>query len=46
LEFGDIERHKFGAHFMEAANEPSFEDRPETFNRVRVDCPDNELSLS
>jgi hypothetical protein len=29
LEFGDIERHIFGAHLVECANDTALEDRPE-----------------
>lgn len=43
LKFRDVERHIFGAHLVERADYAALEDRPETLNRVRVDCADNVL---
>ena len=42
LELRNVERHVFGADFVEAADDARL-NRPEAFNRVRVDCADNEL---
>lgn len=44
LELGNIQRHVFGADLMEAANEAALEDRPEAFNRIRVDRANNVLA--
>jgi hypothetical protein len=41
LKFSDVQRHIFGADFVEASDDTALEDRPETLNRVRVDCADN-----
>jgi hypothetical protein len=43
LEFGDVERHIFGAHFVERADNAALEDRPEALNRIRVDRTDHVL---
>src|ERR1700747_392730 len=40
LKFSDVERHIFGRHFVERADNAAFEDRPKTFNRVGVNCAD------
>jgi len=40
LELRNIERHIFAAHFVERADDAALEDRPEAFNRVRVDRAD------
>jgi hypothetical protein len=45
LEFRNIQRHIFGAHFMECADNAALKDGPETFDRVRVDCADYILTL-
>jgi len=37
LKFRDVKRHIFGRHFVERADHATLEDRPEAFNRVRVD---------
>src|ERR1700730_4570704 len=39
LEFCNIERHIFAAHFVERADNAALEDRPEAFDSLRVDCP-------
>jgi hypothetical protein len=44
LEFGDIERHIFAAHFVECADDAALEDRPEAFNGLSVDCTDDVLT--
>jgi hypothetical protein len=36
LKLGDVERHIFGAHFVERADNTALEDRPEALNRIRV----------
>jgi hypothetical protein len=41
LELGNIERHIFPAHFMERADNTAFEDRPEAFDGLSMDCADN-----
>lgn len=43
LKLRNIERHIFGADFVEASDDPAFENRPKALNRVRVDCADNVL---
>lgn len=40
LKFRNIQRHIFGADFVEATNNPAFEDRPKTLNRVGMDRAD------
>jgi len=45
LELRDVERHVFGADFVEGADNAALEDRPEAFNRVRVDRTDNVLAF-
>ena len=40
LEFRDIERHVFGAHFVERAHHAAFEDRPEALH-----CTDDVLAF-
>jgi len=45
LEFRDVERHIFGADFVECAHNAAFENRPEAFNGVGVDRADNVLAL-
>ncbi len=44
LKFRNVQRQIFVAHFMERADDAAFEDRPETFNRIRVHCSDNVLA--
>jgi hypothetical protein len=41
LKLRDVQRHIFGGHFVECADHAAFENRPETFNRVCVNCADN-----
>jgi hypothetical protein len=43
LKFRDIERHIFGAHLVERADNAALEDAPKTLNRVRVNRTDNVL---
>ena len=43
LKFRDIERHVFGADFVEAANDTSLKDAPKAFNRVGMERADNVL---
>jgi len=43
LELGDIERHVFAADLVERADDTALEDRPETFNRIGVNCADDVL---
>jgi len=38
LELGNIERHIFAAHFVERADHSAFENRPESVDRVGMDC--------
>lgn len=45
LKLGDVERHVLGGDLVKRANNAAFEDRPETFNRVGVDRPDDVLTL-
>jgi hypothetical protein len=44
LELSNIERHVFAAHFVECADHAALEDRPETFNGLSMDCPDDILA--
>jgi hypothetical protein len=44
LELGDIERHIFAAHFVECADNAAFEDRPEAFDGLSMDCSDDILT--
>jgi hypothetical protein len=43
LEFRDIEWHIFAAHFVECADHATFEDRPEAFDCLSMDCADDIL---
>lgn len=43
LKLRHVERHIFGAHLMERADYAAFEDRPKTFNRIRVHSTDDVL---
>jgi hypothetical protein len=43
LEFGDIERHIFAAHFVERADHAALEYRPKALNGLSVDCTDDIL---
>ncbi len=43
LKFSDIQRHVLGAHLVERADHAALEQRPETFNRVRVNRTDHVL---
>lgn len=45
LKLRNVQRHIFGRHFVERADHASFEDRPETFNRVGVNRADNVLAF-
>jgi hypothetical protein len=45
LEFGDIERHVFGAHLVERADYAALEDRPEALDCLGVDRADDVLAL-
>jgi hypothetical protein len=44
LEFSDVERHIFAAHFVECADHAAFKDRPEAFDRLSMDCADDILT--
>ena len=44
LELRDVQRQILGADLVERADDPALEDRPEAFNRVRVDRTDNILA--
>ena len=46
LEFGDVERQVLSGYFMECTNDTALEDRPETFNRIRVDRTNDVLALA
>lgn len=46
LKLGNIERHIFFADLMERADNTAFQDRPKTFNRIRVNCADHVLTLA
>src|SRR6266516_4464255 len=43
LELGNIERQIFLADFVEGSDHATFDDRPETFNSLRVDRTDHVL---
>jgi hypothetical protein len=43
LKFGNVQRHIFGADFVEGADHAALHQRPKTFNRIRVDRTDNVL---
>jgi hypothetical protein len=45
LEFGNIERHIFPAHFVERADHAALEDRPEAFDGLSMDCADDVLAF-
>jgi hypothetical protein len=40
LKLRNVQRHIFGANFVEAADNPALEDRPKAFNRVGMDRAD------
>ena len=44
LEFSNIERHIFAAHFMERTDHAALENRPETFDSLSVNCADDILT--
>ncbi|MGB6656536.1 MAG: hypothetical protein WA926_10880 [Methylovirgula sp.] len=44
LKFSDVERQVFFADFMECAHHPTLNQRPETFNRIRVNRADDILT--
>src|ERR1700732_507490 len=44
LEFGNIERHIFAAHFVERADNTALEDRPETLDGLSMDSANDILS--
>jgi hypothetical protein len=43
LEFGNIQRHIFPAHFVERADHPALEYRPEALNGLSMDCANDIL---
>ena len=43
LKFRNVQRHIFCADFVERADNAAFENRPEAFNRVGVNCADDVL---
>src|SRR5205823_12757993 len=45
LEFGNIQRHVFGAHLMERADHAAFEDRPEAFDGLSMHRADDVLAF-
>jgi hypothetical protein len=45
LKLRDVQRHIFGAHFVEGANHTALEDRPKTFDGLSVDRADNVLAF-
>src|SRR5580704_3243398 len=45
LEFGDIERHIFAAHFVECADHAALEDRPEAFDGLCMNCANDILAF-
>jgi hypothetical protein len=45
LKFSDIQRHVFGAHFMERAHDAALEDRPEAFDCLSMDGADHILAF-
>jgi hypothetical protein len=45
LKLGNIQRHVLFADTMECADHAAFEDRPETLNRICVDCANDVLAL-
>jgi hypothetical protein len=44
LEFGNIERHVFPAHFVECTDHAALENRPETLDGLSVDRSDDVLA--
>src|ERR1700733_13731118 len=44
LELRDVQRQIFAANFVETADDAAFENTPEAFNRVGMDCADDVLS--
>jgi hypothetical protein len=45
LKLRNVQRHIFFADLVERADNAALEDRPKTFNRIRVDCADDVLAL-
>jgi hypothetical protein len=45
LELGNIQRHIFAAHFVERSDYAAFEDRPEAFDGLSMDCSDDILAF-
>src|SRR5208282_632074 len=45
LKFRNVERHIFGAHFVESADHAAFEDRPEALDCLSVDCANHVLAF-
>lgn len=45
LELCDVKRQIFFAYLVIAADDPAFEQRPKTFNRVRMNCADDILAF-
>ncbi len=41
LKFRNVQRHIFGAHFVECADHTALEDRPEAFDGLSMDCTNN-----
>jgi len=46
LKLRNVQRHIFGANFVERADHAALKDRPEAFNRVGVDCADYILMIA
>jgi hypothetical protein len=44
LELGNIERHIFAAHFVERADHAALENRPESFDRLSMNCANDILT--
>jgi hypothetical protein len=44
LKLGNIERHIFPAHFVECADHAAFENRPEAFDGLSMNCADDILA--
>ena len=45
LELSDVQRQIFVADLVEAAHDAALDERPETFDRVRVDCANDMLAF-
>lgn len=44
--FGNVQREILGADLVIGPYHPALQDRPEAFNRIRVDCADDVLPLA